>query len=101
MGLSDSSMFDLETAYFQSQIGEVVLPLFQAADRNLNEWKKQIDADYDEAISKAENEADERNALGEAAYRGSTVCEQRQLIGAACLAFVATAVKDSLDGMAR
>ncbi len=101
IGWTDINMFDLEPTFFDSQISEVVMPLFHAADHNLTEWKKQIDADFNEAISKAEHEADETNALGEAAYRESTVGDQRQLIGAACLAFVATAVKDCLGDMAR
>ena len=56
--------------------------------------------EFFEAISKANDEADEINATGEAAYRGTTVDEQRELIGAACLGFVAIAVKYSLDQMA-
>ena len=101
MGFDDLTFFDLEITIFNSQLDEVVLPLFNATDRNLTEWKKQIDAEFDEAISKAANEADEIDAKGEAAYRETTVDEQRDLIGAACLAFVSAALKDRLDGMGR
>jgi hypothetical protein len=101
MGWNDLDLFDFEITIFESQINEIVLPLFDATDRKLTEWQKQVDADYNDAISKAAHEADETNARGEAAYRATTVDEQRQLIGAACLGFVATAVKECLDDMAR
>lgn len=95
------SLFDMEVTIFASQLSEVVVPLFDATDKHLAEWQEKIDADYSEALSQAKHEGDETNALGEAAYRATTVGEQRQLIGAACLGFVATALKDCLDDMGR
>jgi hypothetical protein len=92
--------FDYEVTWFESQMNEIVLPLFDATDRKLTEWEKQIDADFEEAISKAKDEKDETNAKGEAALKSVTVDEQRQLLGAACLGFVATAVKACLNDMA-
>jgi hypothetical protein len=85
MGFNFPSLFDMEVTIFGSQLSEVVVPLFDATDRYLTDWQKKIDADYSAALSEAEDEADESNARGEAAYRETTVGEQRQLIGAACL----------------
>src|SRR5579859_844465 len=100
LGRKDTSVFDLEPTYFESQIREIVVPLFELADHNLNEWKKHIDADFYRACDEAVTESDRTNATGDAVCRGMTVDEQRALIGAACLAFIETAVKDCLDGMA-
>ena len=92
--------FDYEVTWFESQMNEIVVPLFDVTDRKLTEWQKQIDAEFDEAISKAEHERDETNAKGEATVKSVTVDEQRQLLGAAYLGFVATALKVCLDDMA-
>jgi hypothetical protein len=101
MGSSFPTLLDLEVAIFASQLSEVVIPLFDATDQHLTDWQKKVDADYCEAISHSKDDADEANARGEAAYRETTVSEQRQLIGAACLGFVATALNGCLEDMGR
>ena len=93
-------LFDLEPSTFHSQIDEVVLPLFQAAEEKIIEWKKNIDKDFEDAISRARDETEEIDAKGNAAFRETTVGDQVQVIGSACLSFVCTALQDCLDEMA-
>jgi hypothetical protein len=68
--------------------------------KKIAEWKNNIDKDFQDAISKAGDETQEIDAKGLAAYRETTVDNQRQVIGAARLSFVCTALQDCLDEMA-
>jgi hypothetical protein len=101
LGWKGFDLFDFQKTGFESQLDEIVVPIFDVMDEKLNDWQKQVDLEYKGAMSKAENESYEINARGEAAYRETAIGDQRQLLGAACLGFVATALKDCLSGMAR
>lgn len=101
MAWKDFDLFDVEKTSFDQQFHEVVLPILDFSYDRLLKLGREIDSEYEEAMSRATSHAEEIDARGWAAYKETVLDEQKLAVGAALLNVLQVGLKDTLDGMSR
>jgi hypothetical protein len=101
MGWKDFDLFDLEKDEFSRSFQDLVLPIFQDSEASFNKRSQAINIEFDVAKHKvsAEHEMEEVGAWAD--HRKHVLGQQKEVVGAALLNVVCSALCENLDSMGR
>lgn len=101
MTWQDFDIFELEKEGFSRSFRELVLPIFQDSEASFDKRSDEIEANFKKATSKVTNEAEMEEAGAWADYQKHVLGQQKEVVGAALLNVVCSALRASLDSMSR
>jgi hypothetical protein len=101
MGWQKFDFLEAEKAMFAAEIREVILPLYEAGVAKILELKKQTHMRFEKATMEAKSEAEQTDALGQAAYEDTRYDEQNQAIGSLALHHLCIALRVALADATR